>query len=591
MRLPPPIVYGLFLALVLLARATPPVEIRLRHGDDPRWSAPDWDDGDWEVVARVDGRSRPSLDVFPAQTGIYWVRYQVTQSTERRRGLEISTYLWPADEPGSPIDSVFLAVPAAYEFYWDGRMIGRSGTVGASRDAEVPGGLDNLMQIPEGLRGPGPHVVALRISSYHYNFPMNRFRLTPTMGNYAERLAYESRQSIVPLIGAVVAGLVAAACAALFWFVDHRRSLVICGALGGALALFFTLIAWRWLHSDPHTWLYLRYQAMLVTMAVIGLLLLWLLLEQFALPRWWVAGTVVVIAGVLAMPGFLQPKILWMGRGLLAYALLPAAWAAWRRRRGAWLGIAGGLLGLGSMQQAADMRAVLSPAFFLFFGALVALLFGAVGWQIRTDRQRAREAQLTAARMEIELLKKNLQPHFLLNTLTAVSEVIEQDPKGAVKFIDDLAAEFRSLALMSGERLVPLQRELELCRTHLQVVARRTGRRLHLQAEGAEPSTLVPPALFLTLIENGLVYQQADDGAAFRLLAQAAEDGVRFSFLSPGALRELSGRPAGGTGLRYVKARLEESFPGRWTLAQGAVQAGWETSIRWQAGPAAGGAA
>ena len=34
-----------------------------------------------------------------------------------------------------------------------------------------------------------------------------------------------------------------------------------------------------------------------------------------------------------------------------------------------------------------------------------------------------------------------------------------------------------------------------------------------------------------------------------------------------------------GTGLRYVKARLEESFPGRWTMAAGPVEGGWRTVI------------
>jgi LytS/YehU family sensor histidine kinase len=218
-------------------------------------------------------------------------------------------------------------------------------------------------------------------------------------------------------------------------------------------------------------------------------------------------------------------------------------------------------------------------------------MISSLALQLREERRHAQAAQLTAARMEIELLKKNLQPHFLLNTLTAVSEVIEGDPKGAVKFIDDLAAEFRSMAQMSGERLVPLKRELELCRLHLRVISRRTGRDIGLAAEGIEDEALVPPALFLTLIENGLVHQQPENGAMFRLVATPGETSLRFAFVSPGRTRDLPSRPAGGTGLRYVKARLEESFPGRWTLSQGAVGGGWETIIGWRPETGAGGAA
>ncbi|HWA24238.1 MAG TPA: histidine kinase [Lacunisphaera sp.] len=566
----------------------PRVEFRFKLGDDPRWSARDWDDSDWPVIGTTDGRPRPRLEVLPARAGVFWMRYRVERSTLPGYHPGVASYLWPRDEPGAPINSIFLPGTLSYELYWDGRLIGRAGVVGNSRETEIPGPLDNTMLIPEELLGPGPHVVAMRASNYHYNFPADRVWVNLTMGNYTSRLKYEARRPIIPMVGASCSLLVAVICASLFWFVDRRQELVICGLLGFMTALFFTLIAWRWLHQDPYPWLYYRYGAMLGTMAVMGYLMVWLLARQFAIPHraMWLLGAVVVVVVVwLAGPSFQQTRIVWLARAMLAYALLPLAWAAWQRRAGVWPALAGVLIGLGSVQQAEDMRTILAPTFFLFFGALVVLLLGTLGWQIQADRRQAREAKLTAARMEIELLKKNLQPHFLLNTLTAVSEVIEQDPKGAVNFIDDLSDEFRSLAQMSGERLVPLQRELELCRTHLKVIARRTGRRLDLQAIGAEESALVPPALFLTLIENGLVYQQADDGAAFRLTARTAADGMNFSFLSPGRLRPLAGRPPGGTGLRYVKARLEESFPGRWTLTQGEVAQGWETIIRWQSGP------
>lgn len=571
----------------------PRVEFRFKLGDDPRWSAPDWDDSDWQVVGTTDGRPRPRLEVLPNRAGIFWVRYRMERSTLPGYHPGVANYLWPRDEPGAPINSIFLPGTLSYELFWDGRLIGRSGIVGASRDEEVPGPLDNAMLIPAELLGPGPHVVALRASNYHNKFGSDRVWVNLTLGNYAHRLKYEARQPILPMIGAACALLVTVICTGLYWFVDRRRALVICGLLGLATALFFTLIAWRWLHPDPYPWLYYRYGAMLGTMAVMGFLMVWLLVEQFAMPRrhWWLLGAVALTVAVwLFGPPFAQFRVVWLARAMLGYALVPLAWAAWRRRPGAWPALAGVLVGLGSVQLAEDIRTIFAPSYFLFFGALVLLLLGTEGWRIQADRRQAREAKLTAARMEIELLKKNLQPHFLLNTLTAVSEVIEQDPKAAVNFIDDLADEFRSLAQMSGERLVPLQRELELCRTHLKVIGRRTGRQLDLQADGVEESALVPPALFLTLIENGLVYQQAEAGAAFRLAAQPVPDGVKFSFISPGRLRELSGRAPGGTGLRYVKARLEESFPGRWTLVQGAIDAGWETIISWRPATAGGAA-
>lgn len=562
------------------AEPEPVVELRLKQGDDPRWAASDWDDHAWE-------RIRP--DEFPARAGVYWVRFRLARPEHQVTAEPEYSYVWPSDQPGAPIDSVFIGSIYSFDMFWDGRLLARSGVVGASRAAEVVGPLDHLIRIPDDLLGPGEHLVAFRISSYHYNFSAALFGQGFMMDSYARRLAYEARRPVFPLVGVGGSLLMAVISAGLFYFIERRRPLLLCSLLGLALAGFYGLIAFRWLYRQPYDWHCPRLVAITAVMTIIGGLLPWLLMEQFAVPRrrWWLAGLVpVLLVPWLVSPVF-EVKALWLSRSMLAVSLAIAGWAVWHRRPGARFVLAGVVIGLIAVKT--DRRIFLDPSFFLVLGTLVLFVFTALGAQVQADRRRAQQVTLTAARLEIELLKKNLQPHFLLNTLTAISEVIEQDPPGAVQLIDDLAAEFRSLALMSGERLVPLRRELDLCRSHLKVINRRTGRNHELVVEGAEESALVPPALFLTLIENGLVHQQADAGAAFRLVAQPAESGMRYIFTSPGYPRDLPARPVGGTGLRYVKARLEESFPGKWTLTQSAADGGWETVIGWRIEASAGG--
>ncbi len=205
----------------------------------------------------------------------------------------------------------------------------------------------------------------------------------------------------------------------------------------------------------------------------------------------------------------------------------------------------------------------------------------AIAMQVRVERREAQQTRLTAARLEIELLRKNLQPHFLMNTLTALMEVIEQSQATAVNLIDDLAGEFRLLGSMSAQKTVPLEREIELCRTHLRVMSVRTGRECRFEVEGADPAAPVPPAMFLTLIENCFSHQRPAGGPiVFKLLRAIVPGGrARYTFTSPGKVHTNGTRPPGGTGLRYVKARLEESAPGRWTFEDRAVPEGWETVI------------
>jgi len=191
-------------------------------------------------------------------------------------------------------------------------------------------------------------------------------------------------------------------------------------------------------------------------MTLIAALLPWLLLEQFVVPRrkWWLAALLPLLIAAWMISPIYEITTLWLCRAMLAMSLGIAGWAVWQRRAGSLfvlVGVLGGLLVVRT-----GRREFLDPSFFLTFSVLVMVVFAALGLQLRADHRRAQEALLTAARLEIEMLKKNIQPHFLMNTLTTIMEVIEQEPKVAVALIEALAVEFRILARVSGEKLIPL---------------------------------------------------------------------------------------------------------------------------------------
>jgi hypothetical protein len=542
-------------------------ELRFQDGDDPRWAQPAWDDTAWEV------RGFWSL---PARAGVQWVRFRVRLG---ERG-------WGPLPAG-----VMISTVRAYEVYWDGVQLGSSGVPGGSREAEEVGRVDQWFSIPGGLRGPGEHVIAIRTSSYRVGFPASNSGFRFLVDSPARLQGLVLREAFVPTLAAGALCMVALA-ALIMWLLAARRvTLLLLGGVCLSGAAMQALQAFRWFYAYPSDWHYPILTTMVSLVGVQVVLMVGLVVAQFELPyRRLVLGGLVPVLGLVSWlgPERMNLEGVWMLAVGMTTALGCAGWAVWRRRRGAWpvaVGVAASALLLAL--EAEDFRA----SFFLKFLPALLGLIAALAMQLHEERRQAQAAQLTSARLEIELLKKNIQPHFLLNTLTAVSEVIEKDPTGAVRFIDDLAAEFRSLAAMSGERLVPLAREMELCRAHLRVIEKRTGRSHALAAEGADEAALVPPALFLTLIENGLVHQQPAAGAEFRLVARAAPAEVRFAFTSPGPTRAAGDRPTGGTGLRYVKARLEESFPGRWTFSHGAVAGGWETVIGWRPERNGGGAA
>lgn len=549
---------------------------RIRHGDDPRWAAPDLDDRDWTPVGP---------EGVPQRTGIFWLRIDVRPPESGEDGYGSAFFEWPRGTPEYPVDSIYASPASTWELYWDGRLLGRNGVVANTADREEPGLLDRLVRVPPELLGPGRHVIAMRISSHHYNFPVTLGTFKLTMENYARRLTREARKPILPLIGSAGAILMAAICSAFYLLSDRRRPLLIGALLGVATAVFYGLIALRWLVDHPYDWHFPRLATITAVMAVIAVLLPWMLVEQFAVPRKWpVFATLgpLVVAAWWSSPIF-EVKTLWLCRAMLVVSLGVAGWATWRRRRGARFVLAGVAAGLLLVQT--NFRAFLDPSFFLVVGAMVLFPLVSLGLQLQEERRRAREASLVAARLETELLKKNIQPHFLLNTLATIMEVIEREPRAAVSLIDALAAEFRILARVSGEKLIPLAQELDLCRAHLQIMSQRKDARCTLETEGVDEAALVPPALFHTLIENGLTHLRPRQGEQrFTLREERSAGRVRYTLLAEGEPARARARPAAepvgeGTGLRYLRARLVESFAGDWHLETGPVPGGWRTVI------------
>jgi Histidine kinase len=536
-------------------------ELRLHMGDDPRWAAPDFDDSDWALADRK--------DVLKKDIGIFWVRLRVRVA------------------PGHFAPSgIFLGETAASDFYWDGALVKQLGRPGADRAHETAGVLYSLFELPGGALGPGVHVMALRLSTYRFNRPdpsMDLILLNVEAGRMAE---FAMHHSLVPLLG-VGAFLIIGVAAGLFWLVAERQRGVLLFAglcLGGAATVFS--VNFRHLFPPPYSWSFPIWAATEAVVALTAASLVALVLAQFPVrrSRWILAAffAVEVVAAaheVLAWHSIEPVKfMLACWRAAFLFSLVLMVHPAWRRRTGAIYVLAG--LAVAAFYYERDPELFLLERYAV---AMLPVLLGfvlAIGRTLGEERRQAREARLTAARMELELLRKSLQPHFLMNTLTALAQAIEENPRRAVRLIEDLADELRALARFAEEKEVTLARELDLCRVHLRVMSVRTEVAWELDAPGLDLAAPVPPALFFTLIENGFTHQQPVEGATrFRLRAEPVEGGLRYVFFSPGNVRAVPNRSQGGSGLRYVKARLNESWLGAWSFDQRAVAGGWETTI------------
>jgi two-component system sensor histidine kinase AlgZ len=120
-------------------------------------------------------------------------------------------------------------------------------------------------------------------------------------------------------------------------------------------------------------------------------------------------------------------------------------------------------------------------------------------------RSRMLSPALTEARLQA--LQARIRPHFLFNSINAVLSLVRSEPRRAETALEDLADLFR--VLMADNRdLVPLEREVELCRQYLGLEALRLGDRLRVewQVDKLSGNAMVPPLLLQPLLENAVYH-------------------------------------------------------------------------------------
>ena len=189
------------------------------------------------------------------------------------------------------------------------------------------------------------------------------------------------------------------------------------------------------------------------------------------------------------------------------------------------------------------------------------------------------EAQIRSMRLELELLKANIHPHFMLNSINAAIMWIREDPATAAKLLHALSRELKQLLKIVGEKVIPIGEEIRICRMHLEVMSLRHDKSFTLRLEGIEAGEKFPPMVFHTLVENGLTHGYAGRDAGEFILGRSEDEGeIRFTLFNDGAAGNRDAE-SNGLGLKYVRARLQEAFGRNWRLDSHAVPGGWLVTI------------
>jgi hypothetical protein len=180
-------------------------------------------------------------------------------------------------------------------------------------------------------------------------------------------------------------------------------------------------------------------------------------------------------------------------------------------------------------------------------------------------RNELRQSELAHALKvaELRVLKSQLNPHFLFNSLNSVRALIADDPTGAQKAVTQLARTLRYTLTAGQEEVVSLERELEIVDDYLELESLRLGERLRVDRNIAFDARLahIPVMLLQTVVENAIKHGVAElpQGGVLRISAELRAGTLLIEVENPRPSAP-SQSPSHGVGLRNAVERLRLLF-------------------------------
>jgi two-component system LytT family sensor kinase len=184
--------------------------------------------------------------------------------------------------------------------------------------------------------------------------------------------------------------------------------------------------------------------------------------------------------------------------------------------------------------------------------------------------QTARERELAQSQLETQLaqgqlhaLKMQLHPHFLFNTLHAISTLVHSSPDHAERMIASLSEMLRATLARHDAQEVPLQEELSLLEPYLDIEQTRFGPRLTVSLEIAPDAmdAVVPHLLLQPLVENAIRHGIAPrpEGGKITVRAHVRGGSLEVAVEDDGVGMPADPRPD-GVGLGNTRARLHRLY-------------------------------
>ena len=201
--------------------------------------------------------------------------------------------------------------------------------------------------------------------------------------------------------------------------------------------------------------------------------------------------------------------------------------------------------------------------------------------QLRQESLRRQAVEQQLANTRLTALRKQIEPHFLFNTLATVRRLHQTDPAAGAGMLGNFIDYLRRVLPMLECSEVPLGDEINLIRAYLAVIQLRMLGRLevHFEVPGNLRTVQIPPLSLATLVENAIKHGLAPlpSGGVISVIASTHQGLLELAVADNGVGLKTDSGGGTGIGLYNVRARLATLYGARATLE---VQANRPTGVR-----------
>lgn len=520
-------------------------------GDSIAWANPDYDTSHW------------SEKVTPIGGEVLWIRSKFT--------------ILETPQPFQSYGIDMVNTSGEFEIYWDGELIGKNGNPGQEEALGRQGEMWRVFRIPDHLAQKGPHTLALRKSVFHkpYSYGYRGFI-------YDYDYLKEYPLVYTAFIHIFAGAFLLAALYLFFLYLGNKKEKPTL-LFSISCFLFFALILVEFIRS----YIAIHYSHHYIRMEIIGFLIYTIAILvpiyfslQFPFPKrnYIFAAYVIILTYLFYNTHYYYDRTAYnMSVWMWCFSTAIILHAVYKRIKGAWIVLLSLLI-----CALINYTTYFDTSLFASFGVIVLGMFYILAIKAKEQRIAYERSLLQSTRLRLELLKKNIQPHFIMNSLTSLMDWVEESPQKGISFIEALAKEFDLLNQIENQKLIPITQEIQLCQTHIDIMQYRKEITYSWNQTNINIKDTIPPAIFHTLLENGITHcmPSTDNNIRFELNYNATHQFKTYTFLTYAKVRHPNKNSVEGTGLKYIKARLTESYGDQWSFTSEAAEYGWKNCIQ-----------